>query len=223
MRACYCPNCGASLNFNDINREFGFCQYCGTKIMIDDFRSTHHYVDEARIKEAEFEKEIRLKEMELEEKADIRSRKGTKIALIIALIFFICGVIFPEAGLFVSGIGLWIGMFAFIGRVESKEKYVDSKNKRAGLIKLTDYAADYENKNYAVVKEIYAGLGFKNIQIINLEDLINEYITKPGIVDEVTINGEEPESDEWYTPTDKVVITYHGLEMSMNEGRMDKL
>lgn len=217
MRACYCPNCGASLNFGESNRDFGFCQYCGTKIMFDDFRSTHRYVDEARIKEAEIEKEIRLKEIELEEKADAHSRRGTKVALIIALVLFLGGFLFPGAGLFVSAIGLWIGLFAFIGRTERKEKYNNSKNKRAGLIKLTDYAVDYEKKNYKAVKEIYVSLGFKNVQTINLKDLITGFITKPGIVDEVTINGEEPESGEWYSPTDKVVITYHGLGKKLTD------
>ncbi|MBR2278613.1 MAG: zinc ribbon domain-containing protein [Eubacterium sp.] len=32
--ALYCPNCGASIQL-DNSREFGFCQYCGTKIVQD--------------------------------------------------------------------------------------------------------------------------------------------------------------------------------------------
>ena len=68
MRACFCPSCGASLNLDDENRDFGFCQYCGTKIMLDDFRVTHRVVDEARIREDETNRIIRMREMEMEER-----------------------------------------------------------------------------------------------------------------------------------------------------------
>ena len=34
FKAIYCPNCGSSIQLDD-SREFGFCQYCGTKIYQD--------------------------------------------------------------------------------------------------------------------------------------------------------------------------------------------
>lgn len=40
--------------------------YCGNKIILDDFRSFHCIIDEARIKEAEAERVVRLKELESE-------------------------------------------------------------------------------------------------------------------------------------------------------------
>ncbi len=55
MRTCNCPNCNANLTIDDENRDFAFCQYCGVKIMLDDYRSTHRVVDEAKIKQAEVE------------------------------------------------------------------------------------------------------------------------------------------------------------------------
>ena len=58
MRACFCPACGTSLNFEGFDRDFAFCQYCGTKIMLDDHRETHRVIDEARIIEAQSEHEI---------------------------------------------------------------------------------------------------------------------------------------------------------------------
>lgn len=55
MRACKCPNCGSNLNFDEIDREYVFCQYCGAKIDLMDQRSIHteHIVDDARIKNAD--------------------------------------------------------------------------------------------------------------------------------------------------------------------------
>ena len=57
--ALKCPNCGGSIDF-DRSREFGFCQYCGTKIMIqeemekqkitiDDSKRIAGWVDNAKL------------------------------------------------------------------------------------------------------------------------------------------------------------------------------
>lgn len=57
--ALKCPNCGGSLDLDD-SREFGFCQYCGTKIMIqeekkkqlvevDDSKKISGWIDSARL------------------------------------------------------------------------------------------------------------------------------------------------------------------------------
>ena len=56
-----CPNCNASLDNIDPNRKYCYCQYCGTKILIDNEakkRETHIY-DEARIKELEYAERAR--------------------------------------------------------------------------------------------------------------------------------------------------------------------
>lgn len=61
MRACKCPNCGANLGFDDDGHEYIYCQFCGTKIDLMDYRTKHveytvhseHIYDEARMKNAE--------------------------------------------------------------------------------------------------------------------------------------------------------------------------
>lgn len=61
MRKLECPGCGANLELKDNSREFAFCEFCGAKIMFDDYRSsqhiTKHIIDEAEIKRIEAEKE----------------------------------------------------------------------------------------------------------------------------------------------------------------------
>ncbi len=78
MRTLKCPNCSASLTIQDDNRDFAFCEFCGTKIMLDDYRSTHRVVDEAKIRQAEVEREIKLKKIELIEKQQIAKQKKIK-------------------------------------------------------------------------------------------------------------------------------------------------
>jgi DNA-directed RNA polymerase subunit RPC12/RpoP len=100
-----CPECGADISIEEGHKQC-FCQYCGAKIMIDDGSTTHTYrkVDEARIKEAEVEREIRLKELELElydkqakEKNQKLSHKYLNaaifIVILISILFMIVGKI----------------------------------------------------------------------------------------------------------------------------------
>lgn len=85
-----CPECGADISIEEGHKQC-FCQYCGAKIMIDDGSTTHTYrkVDEARIKEAEVDKLIRLKELEIKQKE--AERKGKikilKIKAVLLLVF----------------------------------------------------------------------------------------------------------------------------------------
>ena len=85
-----CPECGADISLEEGHKQC-FCQYCGAKIMIDDGSTTHTYrkVDEARIKEAEVDKLIRLKELEIKQKE--AERKGKikilKIKAVLLLVF----------------------------------------------------------------------------------------------------------------------------------------
>lgn len=66
-----CPECDATLDVEE-GKKFYFCNYCGSKILIDDgnTNNTNRIVDEARIREAEIERELRLKEMELDNKKE---------------------------------------------------------------------------------------------------------------------------------------------------------
>ena len=98
MRTLKCPNCSASLTIQDDNRDFAFCEFCGTKIMLDDYRSTHRVVDEAKIKQAEVEREIKLKELELIEKKQIAKKRRTIIKIIVTICVLLFAAIFILVG-----------------------------------------------------------------------------------------------------------------------------
>ena len=65
-RTVKCPSCGAELTVKEGNRDFMFCEYCGTKVRLDDYQETHRFVDEARIQESKDSKELEIKRMEFE-------------------------------------------------------------------------------------------------------------------------------------------------------------
>lgn len=112
-----CPECGASLSIEE-GRTQCFCQYCGTKIMLDDERSytkTIHTIDDAKIRQAEINREIQLKKMEIEEKKDRRRRIGIVFKVILSLILGIVGGLAIMIGLSedAEGVALF-GMFCLI-------------------------------------------------------------------------------------------------------------
>ena len=212
MRSCQCPNCNASLTFDD-NREFGFCQYCGTKIILDDYRTMHRVIDEARIKEVE----LCMKELELEENELLRGHKSRKKAFSIALVFVIVGAFFTLVipagfiGLLIMEIGGLIALFTFISADKQKKNIQDARYSRMGMIKLTESVVDYEKQNYRSIEAAFAAIGFINITTVNLHDLKAGIIKKSGAVEEVTIDGKVPSYGEWYNPSARIIITYHGF------------
>lgn len=84
-RTVKCPSCGAELMVKEDHRDFMFCEYCGTKVRLDDYQETHRFVDEARIQESKDAKELELKRMEFEEK---RRSQGLKVGVVLGLLSF---------------------------------------------------------------------------------------------------------------------------------------
>jgi hypothetical protein len=235
MRACKCPGCGAELNIDDNNRDFAFCQYCGAKIMLDDYRSTQRIVDEARLKEAE----IKMRQLEMEERKQAQaieerekarrqeqerelSEKNEKkrfrlisvITFLASLFFIVIGVVLCAgsdtdnsiiAGFFLLSIGIIIMAVLFL----ILKWRNDAENARNGMVKLT--FSGNQDENYQVVQSNYAKMGFKNIMAVNLQDLFLGVLDKPGKVESITIDGLSPIYGKWYSPDAQVIIKYHGF------------
>lgn len=79
-----CPKCGGSIQAPEGTNKC-FCTFCGTQLFIDDGSRTVTYrtVDEARIKEAEIEKELEFKKLEIEES---RRPQRLKIVALLAIV-----------------------------------------------------------------------------------------------------------------------------------------
>lgn len=90
-----CPEYKANLSVEG-GRKYCFCQYCGTKIMLEDDRvnkTYYTYRNEARIRQAEIDREIALKKLEIEklkvEQEEKRKNKNRKLKIIVAIILAI--------------------------------------------------------------------------------------------------------------------------------------
>ena len=209
-----CHNCGASLDFES-DREFVFCQYCGSKILIKDGNSyTYRHIDEADVKRAETERLIQMKEMEIEEKEKERKRKGRRIAYAVALVFVIVGCIslIIDSNNLMSlvsfVIGGWIAIFAVINGTEDKKKH-NSKTVSNEII-ITSNVANFYDENYKYVVAMLKQIGFSKIQAIPLEDLGVLQSKKDGCVETVMIDGcDDFDEGDSFPKNASVIVSYH--------------
>ena len=129
-----CPQCGEELEIEK-GRDFAYCTYCGTKIIINNTNEhVFRNVDEAEIRRAEIDREIRLRELELEEKRDKHRRVFIWLWVIVCLLLAVPGVfglvIENEA---LSILFLWDMIMFFCGILFFLQKQEEDKKKQTLL------------------------------------------------------------------------------------------
>jgi DNA-directed RNA polymerase subunit RPC12/RpoP len=209
MKSCNCTDCGANLSVDDNYRDFAFCKYCGAKIMLDDFRSTHRVVDQAKIKQAETAQMVKLKQLEMAEKDRANREKNLKLKLKISLILATVGILMMVLGFFGgnasgdSDSGFYmlalVGMFplmgaAYIWPFSSKKENddVDLGDKA----KVPSSIEDFEKKNYLAIEAMLRSAGFTNIKCVPLGDLTigvlknQEWLSQLQLTDKVLKPGD---------------------------------
>ena len=101
-RTVKCPSCSAELTVKDDNRDFMFCEFCGTKVRLDDYQETHRYVNEAEVQRVKAEKELELKKMEFEERKrkddDRASAQFDKMVIGLVILCFVIMILVGKFG-----------------------------------------------------------------------------------------------------------------------------
>ncbi len=210
-----CPQCGAALSV-DSTREFSFCDYCGTKVLIkNENEYIYRTIDEAGIQQAETDRIVKLRQLDMEERSNF-SRKKLIVAWIAAtaiLIFIgIIGYSINNAGmmmcmLFAMCVGTWGGTELFVGKNKKKKaSFIAGSNEVIISVAMTDCC----EKNFNSVVLLFKGAGFTNVTAVPLNDLSIFNQKKNGQVEEVTINGnDEFEEGDIFPKNSIVLITYH--------------
>ena len=94
MKAFICPNCGSNLTLDDTDRDFAFCQYCGTKILLSErHEDTKRIIDEAKIEELRLRSQAILFEQEERRKASNFKRKMIILWLCVVATLVLSGVL----------------------------------------------------------------------------------------------------------------------------------
>lgn len=219
-----CPKCGANLSV-EAGRDILFCEYCGAKILLNDENTyTIRNVDEAKIKQAETDRIVRIKQMEIAEKKAEAAQKNLKLKIKISLILAVVGILMMVIGYMLGGAtgnsdsGFYmlsmVGFFPLMGAayiwLSSKNK--DEEDDLGDKVKAPSAVTDFQKKNYTAIESIFKSAGFKNIQCVPLNDLTMGVLKKPGMVESITINGHKITSGgRKFSPDATVVISYHSF------------
>lgn len=209
-----CPQCGANLQIEE-GREFAFCSYCGTKVMMTN--ENEHIVrtiDEAGIKQAETDRIVKLRQLDIEEKSNL-SRKRLLIvwlaATVILLVVGIIGASIENTGMTIClilgiNVALWGGLSLFSNDKKKKNRVIAGANE----VMITASMMNYWEEYYRSVELLYRGAGFTNVTTVPLGDLNRFNQKKNGKVDALTINGsDEFDEGDVYPKNAAILITYH--------------
>lgn len=208
-----CPECGATLPIEE-GREQIFCSYCGSKIiMTNENEYIYRKVDEAEIKQAETDRIIQMKKMEIIEKKREEAARTKRIKVkwtivlgILAVIFIGVGYIGTNYGFIMPGLICCIIMMYMWMMNDNKDEELEFGDK----IKVPSGIVGYENKNYATIEAMFKSSGFTNVKTIPLNDLTVGLLKKPGMVESITINGQSVTTGgRKFLPSAIVIISYH--------------
>lgn len=224
LNSVKCPECGASLPI-EAGRDKLFCSYCGTPIIVtNENEYIYRYIDEAGIVQSDNSKEVRMKELDIEEKRslldDNLKHTFAKCWLGVSLILIIIAVgIILFAGdesskgiLFLFYIcAPVIGGGAYLVFKVLPDKENEKILRQSGGIIFPKGLEPFSENNYQVIYNELLNVGFTNVACINMHDLTLGLLTKPGKVERVTVNGKQIMSGgKMYMPSTPITITYHG-------------
>ena len=207
-----CPQCGANLVVQN-GKDYTFCIYCGTKVMLrNDNVHIYRNYDEAKIRQADTERIVKLREMEIAEKEKERKRIGKIIGYSIAIVLIIIGVIIVCFDNEIGAIFISVGIFLGVANLFKDDSSEENKKKPVGPdeVALTVPMMYYEDRGYQSMVMLYRGAGFTNVSAVPLKDLGKFGQRKNGWVEQITINGsDEFEVGDIIKKDACILITYH--------------
>ena len=90
LNSVKCPECGASLPIEE-GRTQVFCSYCGTKVIVtNENEYIYRHIDEAGVKQAETNRIVRMRELDLEEQ---RTAQGNALKKVLTIIWLVLSLI----------------------------------------------------------------------------------------------------------------------------------
>lgn len=206
-----CPECGASLDVEE-GRQQIFCSYCGTKVMVqNDNEYIYRHIDEASIKQAEADKIVQLRKLEIIERKRAEAAKVKRVKIIVSILVGIIGIGLMIAG---AGMGGLVGLLVlegvmFIWILSDKDKEDDELD-FGDKVKVPSGISGYESNSYSAIEAMFVSAGFTNVRCVPLNDLTMGLLKKPGMVQSITIRGKEITSGgKKFSPDAPVVISYH--------------
>ena len=214
--AKFCPACGTPLSF-DSNTPPKFCYKCGHKLSVAD--STDNHKSESNESTAT----SASTESNKSTQHDSEAQKKLSLLKKVWLATSVCALLISQLVKMSSknsflGQNLFYYLFLpiLIGGAYYLFQYIPQKEKTKELL---DQGGVYLPRGFSTSEKldvqtlhtILKDAGFQNIQLINLHDLKIGFLTKPGTVESLRINGREIRGicTGVFKPDVPVIITYH--------------
>lgn len=171
----------------------------------------YRHIDEASIKQAEADKIVQLRKLEIIERKRAEAAKVKRVKIIVSILVGILGIGLMIAG---AGMGGLVGLLVlegvmFIWILSDKDKEDDELD-FGDKVKVPSGISGYESKSYSAIEAMFVSAGFTNVRCVPLNDLTMGLLKKPGMVQSITIRGKEITSGgKKFSPDAPVVISYH--------------
>ena len=210
-----CPECSADLQIED-GREYAFCTYCGARVMIaNDNEHIYKMIDEARIKQAETDRMVRMRELEMDEKTSISKKVLVVVWLTVSIALVVVGMIGlgfnkEDMGIMSLILGINVALWGAMGLFANDSKKKKKRKANEDEVTITTAMMDCVDYHYNKAVILYKNAGFVNVNAIPLHDLTRFNQKKDGMVESITINGTDDfEEEEVYPKNANILITYH--------------
>ena len=213
-----CPQCGADLTVEE-GRQSLYCQYCGARVIVqNENEHIYHTIDDAAVKQAETDRIVKLKQMELAEKKESAREKYKSFKIKLSIIIGIIAIVSMGIGYNVDdAAGAGFVMAGLLAALILVYMWVLDPNKEDndnsdGMVKVPNSISDYEKKSYVAIESAFRSAGFTNVKCVPLNDLTTGLLKKPDWVESITINGRSITSGgRKFLPDASVVISYHSF------------
>ena len=207
-----CPDCGASLSVEEGRTQF-FCSYCGAKVILtNENEYIYRHVDEAGVAQAETDRMIKLRRLQMEEKEAKNRKKWIVVWLVGSTVLMALGVL----GFTIGNDGLIICMILALMTGMAGALYFLIIPPRRSRVTAGDEAAisaemkNLEDRDYRSAVALFQIAGFQNVSAVPLRDLNLFTRGKNGKVEAVSIDGSTDFAEgDVFPRTAKVIITYH--------------
>jgi hypothetical protein len=194
-------------------------------MVVNENEYIYRHIDEAGIKKAEVDREIRLRQLELEERDKGLNAQFRKVLfyLWVASILVVAGICLYLA-FFTDDLG---GMAAFDvlfyvgGPVVGGGAYIlfkllpdrdeDRVMRANGGIRFPKGYEPFNEQHYDTVLSALRVSGFTNVSTVNMHDVKLGIFQKQGEIEKITVSGRNILSGGHYYAHDvPIIITYHG-------------
>jgi uncharacterized membrane protein YhaH (DUF805 family) len=226
IKTLLCPACGANFPV-EAGRNQYFCTFCGSRIIVNNENEfIYRHYDEAKLKEAETDRMVKMHEIEMSEKGSLFRKVLTIVWLVVSVILLFVAVSLTFIKANDENMPGWAHTLMFVMFVCAPviaggaylvfkvlpEKEAVSKRLRKGGIVFPEWLEPFDERNVAAVLTALENTGFKNFTSVNLHDLKYGSPIKPGTVESIIVEGEEISfGGEIYDPESKIIVTFHGV------------